>query len=114
MTFFIGTPHTHNAGDYWNDDRNAGGKMERDDVQTCTHCQRVIKMREWRDVGAWCAKCNAPICGEGICAKETDLYGCIPFKKKLDQFVEREIKYEQHLKIAGLDAPPVPRSIIIP
>jgi hypothetical protein len=83
MTFIIGTPHAHNAGYYRNDDRCAGGKLSEADIQTCTHCQAIIKMQEWRENGAWCSRCNAPICL--FCAKRALTFGCEPFVKKLEQ-----------------------------
>jgi hypothetical protein len=115
MTFIIGTPHVHNSGYFRNDDRLSGGTLSEADIQTCTHCQRVIKMQDWRQDGAWCDKCSAPICGSDnpACAHQTALYGCVPFMKRLEQYIDSTVKFQQHLKIAGLDAPVPPQSLII-
>jgi hypothetical protein len=104
----IGTPHTRNAGYYLNDDPN--GKKREADIQTCWHCQRVIKMHEWKQDGAFCRGCMHPICGP--CGDQMLLFGCVPFLKKLDLFTDAVVKYQQHLKVAGLD-PVNPPSIII-
>lgn len=110
MTFVIGTPHTHNSGYYKNDDRLSGGRLSEADVQSCTHCQAVIKMQEWRIEGAWCSKCSAPICVN--CGARAVVYGCEPFLAQLEKYFDSTIKYQQHLKIAGLEPPPVPQSLI--
>jgi len=109
----IGTPHTHNAGYYLNDDRNSGGRKAEADIQTCTHCQTVIKMQEWKVHGAWCNDCFAPICV--ICGAEMKQLGyCLPFIKRIEQYANRLIKLEQHLKIAGLEPEPAKPSLILP
>jgi hypothetical protein len=112
MTFKIGTPHSRNAGYFVND--KALRTRQEDDVQTCKHCQAIIKMREWRTIaGGWCAKCNSPLCNNPKCISDTEKYGCVPFIKKIDQALDARIKLDQHLKIAGLDAPVPPPSPII-
>ena len=110
--FIIGTPHTHNAGYYRNDDRPGGGRLSEADIQTCPHCQTVIKMQEWRQAGGWCVKCDAPLCDNPFCVAETNLKGCVPFLKKLEQYVDATVKYDQYLKIAGLEPPVSPPSIL--
>lgn len=113
MTFLIGTPHTHNAGYHCNDDRASGGLKDENDVQTCPHCQAVIKMQLWKDNGGWCSKCEKPLCSNPTCIAETNKYGCVPFFKKIEQHVESTIKYEQFLKISGLEKPQE-RQLILP
>lgn len=98
MTFIIGTPHTHNAGYYRNDDRCGGGKLSEADIQTCTHCQAVIKMQEWRVDGAWCAKCSAPICTH--CGTRALTYGCEPFVKQLEAHLRILTKFDHYLQVA--------------
>lgn len=108
----IGTPHTRNAGYFMNDDRNGGGKLAEADIRTCTHCQTVIKMQEWKVHGAWCRECSAPICV--MCGTEMKQLGyCLPFIKRIDLYADSLIKLQQHLKMAGLDPEPKP-SLIIP
>lgn len=98
MTFIIGTPHTHNAGYFRNDDTASGGKLSEADIQTCTHCQKVIKMQDWRLSGAWCQNCGAPICEH--CGTRMLTYGCEPFVKKLEEHFKLLKKFDQYLKVA--------------
>ena len=102
------TPHTHNAGYYLKDDPN--GRKKEADIQTCTHCQAVINMQVWKDDGAFCKLCNAPICNH--CGDRALTFGCEPFMKKLEVFTDAVVKYQQYLKMAGLD-PVNPPSLII-
>jgi hypothetical protein len=112
MTFLIGTPHTHNAG-FFENRYSCDSVAERDDVQTCKHCQTVIKMREWVKVGGWCSKCSSPLCQNPECVQETALMGCVPFLQKLERQVNAAVKFDQHLKMAGLEPQPIPQSIIL-
>ena len=106
MTFFIGTPHTHNSGYYVND-KDLRTRQEAD-IKTCTHCQAIIKMQEWKHKGAWCHKCFAPVCHS--CGTRMQTYGCEPFMKKLDQFMEASMKhkFDDLLKMAGQETPVSP------
>lgn len=107
MSFFIGTPHTRNAGYFYNDDRPSGGIKREDDVKTCPHCQAVILMREWQKVshgtmnGGFCQQCNAPICPH--CTSKFATEGCIPFIEQLEKAYDMTVKLKQYLKIAGLE-----------
>jgi hypothetical protein len=109
MTILIGTPHTHNAG-YFINDKDLATRQEAD-IQTCTHCQCVIKMQEWKNDGAFCRKCMAPICG--LCGDRMLTHGCEPFLQRLEQFASAMIKFEQYLKVAGLEPVAPPPSIIV-
>lgn len=103
MTFIIGTPHTHCCG---NLDAHTGGEGSRHiqaDMQSCTHCQKAINLQEWKVNGAWCAKCQAPVCAEGPCAERTEKYGCIPFMKALEEQFELQGKLQHFRRLAGLD-----------
>lgn len=93
MTFRIGTPYSRNAGYFMNDDRNSGGKKVEADIRTCPHCEKLIKMQEWKDNGAFCRKCNAPICPQ--CGDRALTFGCEPFKRQFDQQVEAMIRRKQ-------------------
>lgn len=102
MTFIIGTPHTHNCG---NLSGNTGGHSSRHfeaDIKTCTHCQKVINLQTWKDNGAWCAKCNAPVCGDGPCAARTEREGCVPFIAQLEREFGMQGKLAAFMKLAGL------------
>lgn len=103
MTFVIGTPHRHGAGHL---DCHTGGTHSRHveaDIQTCTHCQKVIYLSEWRQNGAWCGKCMAPVCAEGPCAVATEKYGCLPWMKRLEQYFACEGKLAAFRRLAGLE-----------
>ena len=111
MTFRIGTPHTKNAG-YFLNNKGLGAKdKDEADIQTCWHCQAIIKMQEWKDDGAFCRTCMKVICGP--CGDRMLTYGCEPFLKKLEQYTESQVKYAQHLKVAGLDPVTPPPPLII-
>lgn len=105
MTFIIGTPHTHNAGYFRNDDTPSGGKKAEADIQTCTHCQGIIKMQAWKDDGGFCSRCHAPICGP--CADRMLTYGCEPYLKQLEKLLEREHRVTSFAKLAGLNLPTI-------
>ena len=110
MTFSIGTPHTRNAGYYYN--WEVRGTKAEADVQTCTHCQAVILMQQWaktRDgklAGGFCMRCNAPICEQ--CAPKMATEGCVPFIKKLEAELDMTVKLKQYIREAGFEpaAPP--------
>lgn len=118
MTFIIGTPHTHNAGYFLNDDTPSGGKKAQADIQTCPHCQAVIKLQEWKRVedgkmnGGYCMKCSAPVCGECNLAMQTE--GCVPFIARLERDLDMTVKLKQYMKLAGLEPPPIFTGLIRP
>lgn len=107
----IGTPHTRNAGYFMNDDRNSGGTKAEADIQTCPHCQCIIKMQEWRKapIQNFCIKCMRPACND-----KRECLDCMPFMQKIDRYCDALIKFEQHLKVAGLDPAPPKPSLILP
>lgn len=109
MTFIIGTPHSHNAGHYIC--RDVHGKAKEDDVQTCKHCQGVILMREWKNEGGWCGKCESPLCSNKVCMEETARLGCVPFLKQIEEYAENSVKLEQLIRTAGLETPVPPQPI---
>jgi hypothetical protein len=102
----IGTPHRHNAGYFVNDKESA--RRQEDDIQTCPHCQAVIKMREWAraSVQNFCLKCMHPTCDSPACQE------CVPFVKKIDLYYDALVKYEQFRKLAGLDPPRLSQPLI--
>lgn len=110
MTFVIGTPHTHNAGYYRSDNRVSGGKLRQADIQTCWHCQAIVKLNEWKEDGGFCRGCMKPVCN--LCADEMLVYGCVPFMKKLETAMNLGEKYRQYIKLAGLEPPAPPQPII--
>jgi len=111
MTFIVGTPHTHNSGYFRNDDRPGGGKLSEADIQTCSHCQAVIKLQEWKEDGGFCRGCMKPVCA--FCGDRMLLYGCEPYVKKLEQALGLADKYTQYVKISGLEPTSPPPQIFI-
>jgi hypothetical protein len=109
MTFSIGTPYTKGAGYFVND--KALRSRQEADVQTCSHCQAVLKMQEWKNNGAWCGKCMKPICD--TCGKRAEIFGCEPFMKKIEQYAEAQMRFEKFYKDAGLDKPTTPHAILV-
>ena len=95
----IGTPHIRGAGYFMNYDPDRG--REEADIRTCTHCQAILKMQEWKNAGAWCHKCSAPICH--LCGSKMVLYGCTPFVAQLDQLVRQSESLSKYLKDLGLE-----------
>jgi hypothetical protein len=116
---FIGTPHTKGAGYFCNDNTASGGIKQEGDVRTCTHCQAVIIMQDWKSLdaagklgGGFCMRCNAPVCG--ACNHRMMTHGCEPFIKKIDKELDATVKLDQFRKLAGLDTPEPPRAFFIP
>lgn len=110
MTFGIGTPYTKGAGYLLNGKKLNVSQREEADIQTCAHCQAVIRMQEWKDNGAWCGKCMKPICGP--CGTRSLRFGCEPFVKKIEQYAETQMRFAKFRKDAGLDEP-VPQQTIL-
>lgn len=98
---FIGTPHTSNAGYYYNDDTPSGGRKTEADIRTCTHCQAIIKMQAWKEDGNFCGKCMSPVCGP--CGDRMETRGCEPFMQKLEASLENDYRKSQFRKMAGLE-----------
>lgn len=89
------------------DNRAAGEGKEEFDVLTCPHCQAVINLQNWRRAdgqSGWCACCQAPICGR--CATKMLTTGCVPFIRKIEQALQKDYRYNQFRKLAGLDPEP--------
>lgn len=110
MTFSIGTPFSRGAGYLLNNQGLGASQREEADVQTCSHCQRVILMQAWKDDGGFCGRCMHPICGP--CATRALTYGCEPFLKKIEQHAERLMRFEHIRKAAGPE-PEAPQPTLI-
>lgn len=104
MTFHIGTPHTKGAG-YFINDKDLRTRQEAD-VQTCAHCQGILKMQDWKNEGGFCSREHKPLCLP--CADRALIYGCEPFLKKLEQYAEQQMRFA---KLAGDQ--PVPSQVLI-
>ena len=93
MTYIVTTPFTKGAGYLENGVNLNPSQREKADIRTCTHCQAVIKMQQWKHRGGFCFKCSAPICEH--CAKELQTKGCVPFLKKIEAFAEQVMRFDQ-------------------
>jgi hypothetical protein len=109
VSFIIGTPYAKGAGYYVNDDTPSGGAKSEADIRTCTHCQAIIKMHDWREDGGWCSRCFAPICPH--CADRMLTHGCEPFVKQIEEALQISSKVRHFRKLAGLEAPEPTRAI---
>lgn len=106
VVMIIGTPHTHNAGYLLRNQDLSLAKRQEADIQCCKHCQAVIKMQEWREDGAWCSKCQSPVCARGECAVKTEKFGCLPYIAYIERLIEDEVTLNQYRKMVGIDTPP--------
>lgn len=68
------------------DNRAAGEGKDEDDIFACSHCQALMRGRDYKHEGGWCAKCFAPLCKH--CAKRAETQGCTPFRKLIDRQLE--------------------------
>jgi hypothetical protein len=93
----IGKSRFWGAGYRRVDNRVSGGTLEESDVLGCLHCQALIMKAAWVEEGAYCHKCDGPICSE--CDKNPD---CVPFMKQLDQAVDAAYKEGQKARLFGI------------
>ncbi len=80
----------HGAGYLLNDNRASGQGKEEADILLCPHCQKVIKLAQWKAAdgsNGWCSRCKAPCCGSGPCAAKFQKKGCLPFVKRIEHTV---------------------------
>jgi hypothetical protein len=72
-------------------------------------------MQLWKQDGAFCTKCWSPICGNEnpACVQENQLYGCVPFLRRLELYTNAAVKYQTYLRMAGLDPVAPPPSLIV-
>lgn len=104
---YIGTPHAKNAGYYVND-KDLRTRQE-DNIQTCAHCGQIVYLSKWKEVGGFCMVEMKTLCGP--CATRAQTHGCEPMMKKIEQFAEAQMRYQQISRIVGLEPEP-PKSII--
>lgn len=67
-------------------DRGGKTTLEADTV-SCSHCQRVMTLEDWKREGPWCYCCGHAICL--YCLQANRKTGCVPFMKKVDQALRR-------------------------
>ena len=95
---------SENAG-YSNIRASGDARASEDDVQTCSHCQKTLRKREWLKRGGWCKGCDKPLCFE--CAGIAASQGCKPFIQVLEEAMEDAERVKQLRRAVGLDEPPV-------
>ena len=93
------------AGYYINDERASGDGVDEADVLTCPHCEKIIKLQDWRKEreqggGGWCRKCQAPVCGP--CLDRMLVFGCEPWLKRIDRAFEENYRRAQNRKVLGI------------
>lgn len=87
-------------------------------VMTCAHCSCVLYLHavpgkpNWKEDGGWCPREQKPVCGH--CADRALTHGCEPALKQIEAYGESLVKYEQYLKVAGLEPAKPARSLILP
>jgi len=91
--FIIGNPHSRNSGYFVN---NEHARKDEADVQTCSHCQKVILVQKEKDSLAVCMGCMKLTCGP--CATRALTFGCEPFMMKLERYAEEQYRLQQMLK----------------
>lgn len=95
----------HGIGYLFNDNRASGGGVEEADVLACSHCQKLLIGKNWRDNGGFCGQCGQPMCAE--CA---DLFllppdkggGCRPFIKLIEESLDKDYHRRQMAKMLGV------------
>ena len=93
------TPYTKGAGYFMDGKKLNVSQRKEADIQTCAHCQAIIKMQEWKEDGAWCGKEMKPICGP--CGTRALNFGCEPFLKKIEERATQSMRFDKHIKEYG-------------
>ena len=83
------------------DDRCSGGVRDEADMLGCSHCQRLMRQREWQCDGGFCHSCDAPVCSG--CADRIPTKGCEVFLRVLEGELEREYRRSQNARLLGID-----------
>lgn len=89
------------AGYLLADDRCSGGVRDEADMLGCSHCQRLMRKREWQCDGGFCHSCDAPVCSG--CADRIPTKGCEVFLRVLEGELEREYRRSQNARLLGID-----------
>lgn len=65
-----------------------GGKIDLEaDTISCSHCQKVMTMKHWKEEGPWCYKCGHGICLQ--CLERSRVNGCVPFMQQVERQLSR-------------------------
>lgn len=82
------------------DDRASGGPLTEADVWTCSHCQKILVRTGWAADGGWCGRCMQPVCGS--CADKMTTQGCMPFKRLIDEALDKLYHHQQLMRALGV------------
>ena len=74
-------------------------KISEQDCVACAHCQAVVIVEHYVKQGGWCWHCGATLCY--LCAETAKTEGCVPFKKQIDELVDR-MERDAAWRCAGL------------
>lgn len=67
---------------------DGGAKVTQEfDTISCSHCQKVMDVKVWKDEGPWCYCCGHAICLP--CLKINRQTGCVPFMKMVETQLRR-------------------------
>jgi hypothetical protein len=89
-----------------------GNKIEAD-VLSCIRCQKILFRQHtidhlgrihlgWNDTGAWCHRCDAPLCFECAAPSNPCPAQCGGFRAELDRAIEANYHRTQNAKILGI------------
>lgn len=91
---------TKGTGYVMNDDRCAGGQKTEAEIISCWHCQKILKLQDWKQDGGWCGKCNKHLCGP--CSDKMLTKGCEPFMQRLETMLENNYRSRQLARMLGI------------
>jgi hypothetical protein len=87
-----------------------GNKIEAD-IRCCGLCEKILPLHDtvdhlgrltvgWRNEGAYCHRCDKPLCHE--CGSKPCPSECGGFEKKFADAIEEQYRIEQNAKILGI------------
>lgn len=86
-------------GYYLVDNTCSGGVRTEHDIINCRHCQRTVLKCDWAQEGAFCHRCNAPICAS--CGADNVL-GCKPIQQQIDEALAAQHRRQQNARLLGI------------
>ncbi len=88
-------------GYLFSDDRCSDGPFEEASILGCSHCQKLMKKKDWQADGGFCHSCDAPVCSH--CADRILKHGCEVFMRALETALMKQYRLEQNARLMGLD-----------
>ena len=103
MGVIVRTTSVEGAGYLLIDNTASGGVKIEDDIFTCGHCEKVLRLSQWKEEGGFCGRCQSRICCNPAdpahsCAHRMDVYGCEVFKRQIDRILDDNHRRAQNLK----------------